>query len=120
MSLSQLGPPYMPRMARAETAVVHRSHPAGSSVGNCTTGALPDTQGSSPFRTHDFYLAAFLRCAGHDLIDLQPDGRRRVFVFRDSSRRRKDVLSFYNGTAKVDPLALSATIKDLKSLLHNA
>jgi hypothetical protein len=68
----------------------------------------------------DFYLACFLRCVGYELLDLRPDGRRRVFVFRDTDARRGDVMAFYGDGASVRPLAFSATIKDMKALLHNA
>jgi hypothetical protein len=70
------------------------------------------------FETRDFYLACFLRCTGYDLIDLRAEGRRKVFVFRDRPTRRANVLAFYG--AAVPPLAFSATIKDMKALLHNA
>ena len=72
------------------------------------------------FETRDFYLACFLRCTGYDLLDLRAEGRRKVFVFRDRETRRDDVLAFYGQGAMVPPLAFSATIKDMKALLHNA
>lgn len=72
------------------------------------------------FETRDFYLACFLRCSGYDLIDLLTEGRRKVFVFRDQTTRRNDVLAFYGDSVTVTPLAFSATIKDMKALLHNA
>jgi hypothetical protein len=72
------------------------------------------------FGTRDFYLACFLRCLGYDLVDLRPDGSHKVFVFRDRPTRRNDVLAFYGDGAVVAPLAFSATIKDMKALLHNA
>jgi Domain of unknown function (DUF5659) len=74
----------------------------------------------SEFETRDFYLACFLRCTGYELIDLRPEGRRKVFVFRDRPTRRGDVLAFYGDGAAVQPLAFSATIKDMKALLYNA
>jgi hypothetical protein len=72
------------------------------------------------FETRDFYLACFLRCAGYELLDLRAEGRRKVFVFRDRPTRREDVLAFYCDGAAVPPLAFSASIKDMKALLHNA
>ncbi len=72
------------------------------------------------FETRDFYLACFLRCVGYELLDLRPEGRRRVFVFRDSDARRGDVMAFYGDGASVRPLAFSSTIKGMKALLHNA
>jgi hypothetical protein len=74
----------------------------------------------SAFETRDFYLACFLRCAGYELLDLRDEGRRKVFVFRDRSTRRDNVMAFYGERAVVPPLAFSSTIKDMKALLHNA
>lgn len=71
------------------------------------------------YETHDFYLACFLRCTGYELIDLRPEGRRKIFVFRDRPTRREDVLSFYGDAKAVAPLAFSSIIKDMKALLHN-
>ena len=72
------------------------------------------------FETRDFYLACFLRCTGYALLDLRPEGPRKIFVFKDSPDRQADVLSFYGDNATVPPLAFSSTIKDMKALLHNA
>ena len=74
----------------------------------------------SAFETRDFYLACFLRCSGYELVGLRTEGRRKVFVFRDRTSRRDDVLAFYGDGATVAPLAFSSTIKDMKALLHNA
>lgn len=87
------------------------------STGQINTGKA---SGATAFETRDFYLACFLRCTGYDLIDLRPEGPRKVFVFRDRPARRDDVLAFYRDGAAVPPLAFSATIKDMKALLHNA
>ena len=72
------------------------------------------------FETRDFYLACFLRCTGYQLLDLRAEGRRKSFVFGDRPSRRDDVLAFYSGSAMVQPLAFSTTIKDMKALLYNA
>ena len=72
------------------------------------------------FETRDFYLACFLRCSGYELLDLRPEGRRKVFVFADRPTRRADVMAFYGDGTAVPPLAFSSTIKDMKALLHNA
>jgi Domain of unknown function (DUF5659) len=78
------------------------------------------TREPAAFETRDFYLACFLRCSGYHLVDLRAEGRRKVFVFRDRRTRRDDVMAFYADGASVTPLAFSATIKDMKALLHNA
>ena len=71
------------------------------------------------FETHDFYLACYLRCVGYELLELRPEGRRKVFVFRDRAGRRDDVMAFFGDATSVRPLAFAATIKDMKGLLHN-
>ena len=76
--------------------------------------------GSSTYETRDFYLACFLRCVGYELLDLRPEGRRRVFVFKDTDARHGDVMAFYCDGASVRPLAFSSIIKYMKALLHNA
>jgi hypothetical protein len=73
----------------------------------------------SVFETRDFYLACFLRCAGHELLDLRAEGQRKFFVFRDKPTRREDVIAFYGDAISVRPLGFAATIKDMKGLLHN-
>ena len=75
---------------------------------------------TAEFETRDLYLACFLRCVGYELLDLRSEGRRRVFVFKDTDARRGDVMAFYGDGASVRPLAFSSTIKDMKALLHNA
>ena len=82
----------------------------------------PNEATNSPrgFETRDFYLACFLRCSGYQLRDLRSEGRRKVFVFDDSSRRESDVFAFYSDHVTVPPLAFSSTIKQMKALLHNA
>jgi hypothetical protein len=76
--------------------------------------------GDTTFETRDFYLACFLRCTGYDLLGLRAEGHRKVFIFRDRSTRRDDVLAFYGQGAVVAPLAFSTTIKEMKALLYNA
>jgi hypothetical protein len=44
------------------------------------------------FETRDFYLACFLRCTGYALINLRPEGRHKVFVFKDQPARPADVI----------------------------
>ena len=52
-------------------------------------------------------------------FNLRPEGRRKVFVFRDRAARPADVMAFYGGATTVRPLAFAATIKDMKGLMHN-
>ena len=72
------------------------------------------------FETRDFYLACFLRCTGYALINLRPEGRHKVFVFKDQPARSADVIAFYGDATTVPPLAFFSTVKDMKALMHNA
>ena len=74
---------------------------------------------TAAFETRDFYLACFLRCSGYELQGLRAEGPRKVFIFRDRTARRDDVMAFYSDATSVRPLAFAATIKDMKGLLHN-
>jgi len=73
----------------------------------------------SNYRTPDLYLAAFLRTAGciqdgHE----KGEDRRTYFIFEpntDIPRLRGD---YYNGKAKVCPLAFANNLRTLKSILH--
>lgn len=80
---------------------------------------VSDSSPLAVFETRDFYLACYLRCVGYELFALRPEGRRRVFVFKDGEARPGDVMAFYGDGASVRPIAFSATIKDMKALLHN-
>ena len=87
-----------------------------------TTGQVTEQMPSADinaFETRDFYLACFLRCTGYALINLRPEGRHKVFVFKDQPARPADVIAFYGDSSIVSPLAFSSTVKDMKALLHN-
>ncbi len=71
------------------------------------------------FETTDFYLACYLRCDGFRLAGLRRAGPRTVFRFEDRGDREAVVLAFFNNEVNVRPLAYSAVIKDLKTLIHN-
>ena len=75
--------------------------------------------GGNAFETRDFYLAWFLRCTGYALLNLRPEGRHKVFVFKDRPTRTADVIAFYGDSTTVPQLAFSSTVKDVKTLLHN-
>ncbi len=87
-----------------------------------STGQARSSAAAGEERVRDPRLLSRLLPALHGLrtLDLRAEGRRKVFVFRDRPTRREDVLAFYGDGAAVPPLAFSATIKDMKALLHNA
>lgn len=71
------------------------------------------------FETTDFYLACFLRSVGYEILLMQRQGRRSVFVFRDRPERQADMMAFYNNEGSVRPLEFVRVIKDMKALVHN-
>jgi transcriptional regulator with XRE-family HTH domain len=107
------------------------SSPARLPVCTAPSSSSPDPRGErelsenmritdqTVFETGDFYLACFLRGTGYDLVDLREKDGRKVFVFRDRSTRRDDVLAFYSEKAVVVALAFSSTISDMRALLAN-
>jgi len=71
------------------------------------------------FETTDFYLACFLRCSGYELVDVQRQGRRSTFIFRDGPARPDDVMAFYKNARSIQPLEFVGAIRDMKALIHN-
>ena len=74
----------------------------------------------SMYKTHDFYLACFLRCIGYELRGTERVGSRVVFEFGDDPQRQVDVMSYFNDKGTVRPLHFVRTIRDMKSLVHTA
>ena len=74
------------------------------------------------FETRDFYLACFLRCTGYDLIDLRAKADARFLSSVTDRRAATTCWRFWarGPLSAVPPLPFSATIKDMKALLHNA
>ena len=64
----------------------------------------------------DLALAAYLSTIGHQLSSINPHGKKLEFCFLDSDKLEKDILSFYNRQARVDPLAFAETFRNLKAL----
>lgn len=67
----------------------------------------------------DLSLAAFLSSIGHQIIEFIP-GKKVIFAFQDSPELTKDILAFYNKTARVDPLTFSDTLRNLKGLIRQS
>jgi hypothetical protein len=68
----------------------------------------------------DLALAAFLVTNGNPLIKSPSrqnnSSGKLIFVFEDTEKLEIDTLSFYNRTAKVDPLSFSEVFRNLKAL----
>jgi hypothetical protein len=67
----------------------------------------------------DLALVAFLVANGNPLIKpplRQSMGRKFVFTFEETGKIEKDILAFYNKTARIDPLSFSEVFRNLKAL----
>ncbi len=71
------------------------------------------------FESSDFYLSAYLKAEGFELMDVRREGRRAVFVFRDRPDRREAVMAFFSNKAAFRPMAFVAAIREMKALLHS-
>ena len=69
--------------------------------------------------TQDFYLSAFLRLSGLEIIDLKNYGQRCLFVFNDDERFQELKKKYYWHEAHVDPMAYKQAIRELKGLTMN-
>ena len=72
------------------------------------------------FSTSDFYLAAFLRAKGFNLVDMdRTNTKRAFFIFENRKDKTELVENFLFGNAYVEPKSFIAAIKELKQLLHS-
>lgn len=67
----------------------------------------------------DLALASYLSAIGHKLISFKLIERKFSFSFEDSETLRKDIMNFYNRSAKVDPLTFSETFRNFKAMVKN-
>ena len=71
------------------------------------------------FPVSDFYIAAFLICAGLELVRTERvSAGRVVFMLRDKPQRAQMVQDFYSHKSQIDPLAYKDSIVNLKALIH--
>ncbi len=70
----------------------------------------------------DLVLGTFLRSRGHRIRSIDRDGTRSVFLFESNPDLEKDILRFYNGDARVEPLGFYELLKSLKgaAMQHGA
>ena len=79
----------------------------------------PNNQSKVERQIQDLALVAFLVANGNPLIRSpirQDMGRKFVFTFEETEKLEKDVLGFYNKTARIDPLSFSEVFRNLKAL----
>ena len=65
----------------------------------------------SEYKTTDIVLASFLRMSGFMLINIDKQGNKGTFIFKDVS---DEIISTYDlGQARVEPVQFNNTIKSL-------
>jgi len=69
-------------------------------------------------RASDLTLAAFLANRKHEIIRIEPDGGRSIFVFRATPELERDELAFFNRMGAVEPLAFAETLRYLKGAVR--
>ena len=65
----------------------------------------------------DLALASFLSAIAHKIHSIKPNGKKFTFIFEDSESLEKDILAYYNRTAKVDPLTFAEVFRNLKAMI---
>ena len=63
----------------------------------------------------DLTLGTYLRHRGHKILKIDRDGQRSIFVFAATPALEADILAFYNGEARVEPLAFTELLRNLKA-----
>lgn len=78
------------------------------------------TDNISLFKTSDIQLASYLKCLDYEIKDISKEGNKITFIFKDTDKRKQDVLDFFNNKGLVEPNLLLKSEKDLKGILHNS
>ncbi len=69
-------------------------------------------------RVSDLTLAAFFANRNHQIVRIEGDGGRSIFVFRATPELERDELAFFNRAAAVEPLAFAETLRYLKGAVR--
>lgn len=74
---------------------------------------------ASQYKTRDIYLASFLVMNGIALAGLEKNDKRFSFLFEDSPKVKELTDLFYSRNARVEPMAYSMSMKQVKSQMYN-
>ncbi len=66
----------------------------------------------------DLVLAAYFTNIRHQIVRIESNGGRSIFVFRATAKLEEDELSFFNRTAAVEPLSFAETLRYLKGAVR--
>jgi hypothetical protein len=64
----------------------------------------------------DLALTSFLLAIDYKLQSFGPNGKKFSFFFENSETLNRDILAYYNRTARVDPLTFAEIFRNLKAL----
>jgi hypothetical protein len=70
-------------------------------------------------RISDLALSAFLSSIGHEILDVEVDGRKSLFIFEATPQLEEDTLKFFNRLGTADALTYSEVLRNLKALALN-
>lgn len=70
--------------------------------------------------TSDLRLGAYLSLIGLKIVETKKAGGRVIFEFEDVPERQPEINRFYNREARVDPLAYTAAMSDLRDMVRVA
>ncbi len=79
---------------------------------------MPEMTHTKARRVSDLTLAAFLANRKHQIVRIEPNGGRSIFVFRATPELERDELAFFNRAAAVEPLAFAETLRYLKGAVR--
>jgi hypothetical protein len=64
----------------------------------------------------DIALVAYLACKDYKIKEIRKDKEKSWFCFDETDELEKEIMTFLNRDAVVDPLRFSETLRNLKSL----
>lgn len=71
------------------------------------------------YETCDLYFAAFLQCAGCDMVKTRKEKSKFFFIFQDLGGISHLRNEYFGRRSKVDALSYADRVQSLKSLLHS-
>lgn len=80
---------------------------------------MKETESQKSYYTSDLYLAALLYAHHHELLKIEHEGRRAVFIFSGPDMCKKMALEFYRGNVTVDARAYIRGLQELKAAIFN-
>lgn len=71
------------------------------------------------YATSDLYFSAYLQASGFKLLEIRPNGTRKVMVFEMSIEEgEKETTGYYNGE-EINAVDYANHIKNIKNMISN-